>query len=182
MRGQRGLQPLCGVVSVWPAHQRPSDATRTESACQSSGSRSARHAAASTTTSCRAASATCATSGSSPRRNATATSASARRYAPINRLGNVGKPNASTRRNARRRPAYVGNLAHPPERLEISSRLSLVCHAAGREADEGLFGRYSVVPRERDDAVACSVIATGATVLLTAVPAIMSLLHLGGVF
>lgn len=45
-----------------------------------------------------------------------------------------------------------------------------------------MFGRYSVVPGERDHAAVSAAIGTGAAILFAGVPAIMSLLHLGGVF
>lgn len=82
-----------------------------------------------------------------------------------------------------RRPAYVGNCAYPAQSrlMEILSFLSFRCHTRPREVEPGLFGRYSVVPRESSERRACAVLATVAAAVAVALPALFGLAVIGGI-
>lgn len=183
MKARSDVRPLSGIVTVWPEHQRPSSATHTESERPYTSTRSARSAAASTTTCAQTARAQHATKGRSQSPSAGSGTRYTRKSAPINRLGRSGRPSASTRRNVRRTPGFVANTAYPPSGasvLEILSRMSLKCQTPGQMAESRADRR--MLPRSREEFAACAKLAVAGAAACLGVPAVMSLMHLGGVF
>ena len=76
-------------------------------------------------------------------------------------------------RRVRRRPAYVGNCAFQNDRMEIRSNLSRICHRPGR---------MPILPQSRGEALFCVALAAAGAALMFGIPAIMSLLRIGGVW
>lgn len=189
MRARSVAPTLSGVVTEWPAHQRPSDATPTESAHRYTTTKSARHAAGRSTTSGQTACAPSATSATEPRASAASATRFSRKSAPINRLGNSGKPSASTRRSVRRTPAFVGNMAYPQAGgrgtkpvMEIMSGLSRKCQTPSQAEESAKRAAFMVEPRSKEEFAACLATAVAGALMWVGVPAIMSALHIGGVW
>ena len=124
MRGLKPVQPLSGIVTVWPEHQGPRNAAQVESARRCSDTRYAQAVAGRQRRSQSAEFAPYAISSNSHRDSASSSSSFKRKSgAPLDRLGSTGKPSASTRRRARKAPAFVGNMAYP---ASASARFKVV--------------------------------------------------------
>ena len=132
MKGRRDVRPLSGIVSEFPTRPMPSSATHTESACQSSSTRYARHAAGGCETSATRVSAMRADSASWRRSSEGSTNRYSRSCWRPNRPQHAAKPSASTTRRGRRRRGYaasIGNVAYP---MEIRCNLSKSCQTPAR--------------------------------------------------
>ncbi len=172
MRGPSESRTLCGVVSEWPAHQRRCGTTRTESALRSSSTRYAPSAVARSRSSSQAACATSATSTFSPRGTAGHATSCARKSSAMSPGASAGRPRGSATGSARGLRGSGASSAD--EVVFFSSRLARVWHAAGQ--------RLALLPETPEEGAACAAIAALAVALLVGSSAVLSALHLGGVF
>ena len=201
MRERKPVQPLLGIVSEYPAHLARCSAGQVASALRCCDMKSAQDAEGERRKSQSGAFARSATKGSLPTGSVSSTRFSKRKSdVPLNRLGNTGKPSASTRRRVKKTPAYVGNMAFPASgrgksrTVEKTSICLNECLAPGQiarfpekkstapQTAKKAKPSFPMVPRTREEIVACLKLAAAGAALWVGVPAVMSLLHLGGVW
>lgn len=175
MKAPNGVLPLSGIVSVWPEHQKPSNAGRQESARRCSSGRYVSDAEQRYPSCMTMGCAQHVTRRGSSRRTELRQTASVNRYEKLNRLMNTSQQSASMRECAKRTPVCVKNIVYPI--VEISSICLKICLKPG-QSDK----RQSILPGTKEELFACSIVGTALAVLVVGVPALLSLLYLGGVF
>ena len=112
----------------------------------------------------------------------------------------TGRPSASTRRLARRTPAFVGNMAYPASasvKATVMEKTSICPNECLEPGQTARFSKksltapqtttkaepsFSMLPRTREELAACIKLATAGAALWFGVPAVLSILHLGGVW